>query len=543
MASAQVADLIQRLGENIGSRSGSRPSSRPITPTPSNEEGRAPSITSQDNRRSRHNSRNQQGSLNDDDFANYRDQLLELEMNPLGRILSCLVKDQINLATKAGVRETNSSITALCDLFALNQDLERDKYKFNALETTEKVMTNMISRELNSHLLHQDFKAPTTFSTGPTLRTTSQKAEAMRVFPTRGQKFSGTNENSASVVEFLSMMRSAQDQCNLSRKEFLDMLLLCTTGLAHSLLVDWINQGENVETIYHSYLLHFDKRQSPEDARIKLMTFKANKTMSLKTVESKIMMLASRSSSTLPPGASQAASYNNDAIQALIRSLPLMSSTTVQNTYYTLSAKLARSATYVELTRALNMYRSTIDQDIAKNGIEANRGKQDFSVRPKFRKTKKADPIRTYQVDCDHSGTCQAMSYQVTPDQSRSQGQNRSGGTQNRRQNNMPQQSNSDRNNQGYNNSRGNGNNSSSNNRKFKRPPKKDSLGYCSLCGQNDHRAADTCPNMQSDHGKIIKILPSLGTCNKCPPSVTPRLNHPAMMCPFRPTGPLHGTM
>ena len=536
MAAAQIAGFIDRVAPNLGSRPPSVRGSRP--PTPNNEERREPSPipTPPGNRRSRNNSRAGRGSIYDEEYAMYQEQLRELERNPLGRILSNLVKDNIELAERAGVRETNSSIITLCDLFALNLDLERDRYRLNAQETTDKVMTDMISRELNSHLLHQDFKAPENFSAGPTLRTTSQKAEAMRVFPTRGQKFSGTNENSSSIIEFLSMMRSAQDQCNLSRKEFLDMLLLCTTGLAHNLLLDWINQGESIETIYHNYLLHFDKRQSPEDARIKMMTFKANKNMSLKLVESKIMMLASRSSSNLPPGASQAASYNNDAIQALIRSLPLMSSSTVQNTYYTLSAKLARSATYAELTKALNMYRSTIDQDISRNGIDANRGKQEFAARPKYRKVKKPDQGKSYQINYDQFDQKQSTSYQVTPE-ARTQGQNRNNGQQGRKPNNRPQKLRGDKNNAGYTSNRGN-----NNNRRFNRPPRENNMSYCSLCGQTDHRAADKCPNMQSDQGKIINILPSLGTCNKCPPSVNPRLNHPPSICPFRPTGPLHGT-
>jgi hypothetical protein len=36
---------------------------------------------------------------------------------------------------------------------------------------------------------------------------------------------------------------------------------------------------------------------------------------------------------------------------------------------------------------------------------------------------------------------------------------------------------------------------------------------YCSLCGKTDHRAVDGCPNMVSDNGRRVNILPSKDTC------------------------------
>ena len=46
---------------------------------------------------------------------------------------------------------------------------------------------------------------------------------------------------------------------------------------------------------------------------------------------------------------------------------------------------------------------------------------------------------------------------------------------------------------------------------------------------------------MQDNSGKVIEIMPTQGTCNKCPQSVAPRLRHPEWICPYRPNGPLHG--
>ena len=63
---------------------------------------------------------------------------------------------------------------------------------------------------------------------------------------------------------------------------------------------------------------------------------------------------------------------------------------------------------------------------------------------------------------------------------------------------------------------------------------------YCSLCGKKDHIASQGCPFMIDDTGAQVEIMPTLGTCSVCPEKIFPRLNHPAMFCPFRKGGPLH---
>jgi hypothetical protein len=62
----------------------------------------------------------------------------------------------------------------------------------------------------------------------------------------------------------------------------------------------------------------------------------------------------------------------------------------------------------------------------------------------------------------------------------------------------------------------------------------------CSLCGQFTHKF-DTCPNMVTDSGKRIPVIPSQDTCARCPPSVSPRLHHNSAICPFRKGGVLEG--
>jgi len=64
---------------------------------------------------------------------------------------------------------------------------------------------------------------------------------------------------------------------------------------------------------------------------------------------------------------------------------------------------------------------------------------------------------------------------------------------------------------------------------------------YCSLCGFKDHLATDGCPNFQDDMEKIIPVHPCQTSCQDCPSTVHPRLNHSATYCPFWISGPLHG--
>ena len=61
---------------------------------------------------------------------------------------------------------------------------------------------------------------------------------------------------------------------------------------------------------------------------------------------------------------------------------------------------------------------------------------------------------------------------------------------------------------------------------------------YCSLCGKKDHLATDGCPNMVSNSGELVPVLPTYGICQVCPDEVSPRLNHPATLCPYRKGGP-----
>jgi hypothetical protein len=152
-------------------------------------------------------------------------------------------------------------------------------------------------------------------------------AQSMQLFPNGSGKFSGhrskEGDYGVGVIEFLSSMNKAQAIAKLSREEFKNQLLNSTTGRAHSLLVDWFNNGEAIEDCYFNLIVNFDKRTTVEDARARLANYKALKTANLAKVEVDIMSLASRASTSLPAGDSRQALYKLNATMAFIRALPM----------------------------------------------------------------------------------------------------------------------------------------------------------------------------------------------------------------------------
>lgn len=462
--------------------------------------------------------------------------------HPMGSILMNIYKDSLAIAEKAGVHEMSCSLPELCKNFYSTMHIEQDTMRKNLKETAEKLQTDMIYREINSHMMQVDFPAPTHFSPHPTLKFPSQRGEAMRVFPVKGKKFSGVNEaGSPGIIEFLSNMNGAQTQCLLSESEFIEFLLLCTTGYAHSLLIDWVNQGENIPTLYHNLLTFFDKRVSPDEAREALLKIKAAKYSNLNKLMAKILSLAGRASSVLPPGEAQKAYFNSEAINALLHSLPPTSSALARNQLILLSAKLAGPVSFNVLCKSLNMFKNQIDEDIKRNGIESERKNVKYGGKPqKWNNGKKyTEQITSYAIDAPTTIGGNSGNYR---------------GDQGRfvRGNNPPQpafqrQGNYQSRNQGQNGSGHfqRGSNHRGNSRKSwgnRQGHQGQNVNYCSLCGHKDHRASEGCPYMVADNGKPIATLPMLGTCTVCPSHVNPKLHHPVPLCPFRANGPLFGS-
>jgi ribosomal protein L21E len=210
--------------------------------------------------------------------------------------------------------------------------------------------------------------------------------------------------------------------------------------------------------------------------------------------------------------------------------------------YNQISARLGRAATFAELSRAMNLYRVSIDSDIKANGaVNQFKIKKFPDINFKGRTSGLRQKLTAYSINVQSgqkgksiydsqrfSGAKGAYNNNVsftpkplqvvrTPYNS----------DMNKRQNNRPNGQKWDPRNRFNNKNRFNGANNSN------------QIKSCSYCGMRGHKAVD-CTNIVSDSGKRIDLLPTQGTCSNCPSRISPRLHHPEALCPYRVGGPLN---
>ena len=467
--------------------------------------------------------------------------------HPIGAILIKLAQDNTALARKTNLRGVETNINELCSSFHAAVQIEKNELQSQLAKKHEDIESSLINKDLNSHHINSAVQPPRFFSETLTITSPSKLSEILKIFP-RNIKFSGTKQDSnMSIIEFLNTLKTAQDQAQLSTEEFLDRMLACSTGLAHELILEWKNNGEDIPTIYHNLLVNFDKRLAPEDAKTQLNTYKIPKSHSLAKAESQIMVLAGRIASALPEGPSRAAYYNLEACNAIIRALPPTSSSNINNLYNQLSARLGRAATFAELSRAMNLYRVTIDKDIRQNGGDnILRSRKIQHTNPRIGGQVMRPKFTSYNISSHPNN----ISRQSNPGQNAHYKNNNYKGSYNNNISFTPRPLdvkpfyNKPTNQNKSNNDRRVGNKPrqmirQAPNNKFQRN-NSNPINSCSLCGMKNHRSKD-CRNMQNDTGKRIDIIPTYGTCSQCPSRVFPRLHHPEALCPFRVGGPLYG--
>jgi len=488
------------------------------------------------------------GDLDCDPTLNAEIQLNFTKNHPLGKILWGLLQDNVKIAGKTNLNAMETNGTELCRNFYNAMMLDKNKMNRKIWQATADIEANMIQKELNSHIINQNVEPPNYFSPVPTLLTPRQRVECQKLFPSGSQKFSGQNKDgSMDILEYLSIIKAAQTQCNLSENEFKEMLLASTTGKAHVLIAAWINLEEDPATIFHNLLLHYDKRETPEEARMKLYTYKAPKHATLNEVEAHIMHLARRAVDNLPQGPSRKAAYQMEFIQGLIRSLPPHSSMEIQSVNNNLSARLGRAATAVEISRALNAIKHSIDMDIKNNGQDTMR-KFSLSNRIPYKGNNKTIRHTTYALTRGNNmtgrNTTQFTSHRFNKGTNPYSNGSRQNNPPQTRQFTMRMSSNGmGRNNYNAPPQRRVTNPNQiplGNNRRIQNTAQ---INYCSLCGKKDHTVKDGCPNMVDDNGAQVQCFPSHGTCQVCPEKIFPRLNHNAVYCPYRKGGPFNNNL
>jgi len=426
-----------------------------------------------------------------------------------GLILELLTKITKHDAA-LGIAEADMTVDTIAAAFRKQAAVNEAQRQRDIQESTDIVKKDLLDCELQSYSMNQEFAVPSLFGDHPTLTTAQRKKDVILNFPPR-HKFTGTGGKEGNpamtLEEFLGAMNRAQEDMQLSRKEFHDQLVNCSTGKAHSLLVDWIDNGENTDSIYHLLAVNFDKRVTPEQAKQQLRDFKVTRDMTMAKLEGTLTQLSSRAVATLPPGESRKTLQNIEAIQALTRSLPAASQNLATTQFSVLSSKLKRAATFQELMKGLNVYRSTIDADIKANGMDLKKKEGKPAGKGKGGNNNANKPraqFGAFAVDA----SIDASSFQEGKQKGNGETKKKGGGKKND----------------------GNGKGKNDGNPK----------PYCSLCGQTNHTAVQGCRIMKDNDGNPVRVDPVQQTCPDCPAHVSPRLNHPAKLCPWRPSGPWH---
>ena len=236
-----------------------------------------------------------------------------------------------------------TDLEELCRNFQQHAQIQEEKIRDLCAKVTMEENKKALERELNSHVINMEISPPEFFSPYPVLTSPAKMADSYKIFPTR-HKFSGTpKDGTMDLIEFLTLVKTAQRQCRLNEEEFLDVLLACTTGPAHSLLAEWIANKLSISHIFHNFTLHFDNRPTAEDARKQLASYKAPKDTNFARVSSHLSKLASRVAAAAPDQISRESTYNFEYINALIRCLPSASATLVQTTRNSMTAKIGRA--------------------------------------------------------------------------------------------------------------------------------------------------------------------------------------------------------
>ena len=298
------------------------------------------------------NTTDHQGDHHRDDYhddANYDDEYDEpaksttyTQNHPMGRIL-------LDLINEKGKKPKDQNIENLCHNFYEAMQIESLNKERQFKQLIKQVEDNLIKKELTSHTITMDIRPPTCYSPRPILTTMAQKNECYRLFPSRNKFGGSSKEHNMDVVEFLYAMNAAHEGCKLSKPEFKQMLLLCTTGKPNSLIRGWIASNYDITTIYHYLQVHFDTRISPQAASDQLKTYRASRSSTLAKVQAHLMDLAERAASQIPEGPSRTAIFDLELNQALIRCLPAESQRLVQTKCNELSARQGRAATAAEL--------------------------------------------------------------------------------------------------------------------------------------------------------------------------------------------------
>ena len=375
-------------------------------------------------------------------------------------------------------------IPDLCQAFQDHVTINQSTLKQEIAKSNKELQEVLNAQDLSFHMYNPIMSCPTKFSPTDTLLTVARQVEAGKLFPQGRQRFTGEKEGiSPPIGEWIYAMNTAQEKLNLSEREFKERMLLSTTASAHKLLRNLIQEGDTIPGMYHKLMLVHDHTMKPEKAKEELLNFKVSRRSNITRAQSHIMELATAAARIFPEGDVRKAYSNSEGCLGLIRSLPTTSAAIVNTAYnrlISIAAKQGKVATYTDLMAYLNPYHDQINDDIQKNGKiyepNGNRMYRNFRQEPY--------PRRRFQQQTDRK--LQIHSLNRTPYNNRPDS-----GPKNKYMNSL----------------------------------------YCSLCGNNNHRASEGCYAMKNDAGRVVPVTPAQIPCSICEKKINKKLYHPIKFC------------
>jgi hypothetical protein len=429
----------------------------------------------------------------------------ETKKDTLGSIFYQMAQ-KINSLGGSGQTET-VDMERLCAHFAAFMQEKAELQTQNNELAASRAQEKNVDLRLNYHISRSKISPPTQFSEYDVMTNIRTAKDCLSIFPRKKYE---NHEVSGPIAEFLETLRTAQEYCMLSEKEFTKQLLASTTGEAYKHLYTLVENKEPLKNIYFRLCMLYDRTITPEAAREQLSTLKANKGDTLNSLANRILYLAELSVSIVGPGIHRAAYIDNQAVQSLISAMPnpghLMETPRklLSQEYRILCASMAAPPTFSQFLLALDLYAEKIDEGLKAYGVPT-RTEQSMKVHPTAKPYFGYNRARVNALSLPNRGPRRANI--STRGRTRYQGTARINNLNSTQTHSGPS-----------------GNNSTS-------APYRQYNKYCSLCSGTNHTSSDICFKMKNREGKSVLVSPSQVPCTYCIEKTGKRLFHPRNYC------------
>ena len=330
--------------------------------------------------------------------------------------------------------------------------------------------------------------------------------------------FTGDKKNklSPSIRNFLESMNHGQEMCFLTEEDFKTVLSRKILGDACSMVSRWINLKFSVADIYYNLLKIYSSEPEPDVSQRLLVNYRPPKGLTWSEIQQEIEELARSASLTSKTVEDQNQQYNTLGVLALRQCLPHNSTRYVEEEIARYRNMTGGLPDFFQLTDGLKDFDAAIENDLRHPPPNYRFGRPrafmdftskgfDYGFQPSNGRQQKAghhQGLRVNQIGAEHGSNVHTNAIQGPSGAPKA-----NSGKNNYQQHGAPTPSN---------------------------PRVSGGKKYCSLCGQNNHNAADGCESIRDNRGKLVEAAVSTGACNNCIGKLQYKLFHNEAYCPIR---------